>query len=101
MTFLVVNVGQEGFSSEFLKEYNVEALLEVLQKRGWSEASFLYCGRRHGWCGSGFWVMTLPESSHFSFWLSLGGGGFFGWRVAAVKKCLNYVLDVRQPSGGW
>ena len=34
MTFLVVNVGQEGFSSEFLKENNVEALLEVLRKKG-------------------------------------------------------------------
>ena len=34
MTFLVVNVGQEGFFSEFLKENNVEALLEVLQKKG-------------------------------------------------------------------
>ena len=34
MTFLIVNVGQEGFFSEFLKENNVEALLEVLQKKG-------------------------------------------------------------------
>ena len=34
MTFLVVNVGQKGFFSEFLKENNVEALLEVLQKKG-------------------------------------------------------------------
>ena len=46
--------------------------------------------------------MTLPECSLFAFWLSLGEGrGFLGWRVAQVEKCLNYVLDVRQPSGGW
>ena len=45
--------------------------------------------------------MTLPEHSLFSFWLSLGGGrGFLGRRVARVEKCLNDVLDVRQPSGG-
>ena len=45
--------------------------------------------------------MTMPERSLFSFWLSLGGGGFLGWRVARVEKCLNYVSDMRQPSGGW
>ena len=46
--------------------------------------------------------MTLPERSLFSFWLSLGEGrGFLGSRVARVEKCLNYVLDVLQPSGGW
>ena len=45
--------------------------------------------------------MTLPERSLFSFWLSLGGGGFLGLRVARVVKYLNYVLDVRQLSGGW
>ena len=34
MTFLVVDVGQEDFFAEFLKETNVDALLEVLQKKG-------------------------------------------------------------------
>ena len=34
MTFLVVDVGKEGSFSELLKENNVEALLEVLQKKG-------------------------------------------------------------------
>ena len=47
-------------------------------------------------------MMTLPERSVFSFWLSLGEGrGFFGWRVARVEKCLNYVLGVRKLSRGW
>ena len=41
MTFWVVNVGQEGFFSEFLKENNVEALLEVLQKKG--GRALLFC----------------------------------------------------------
>ena len=44
MTFLVVNVRQEGFFSEFLKENNVEALLEVLQKKGGRRLLFQYCG---------------------------------------------------------
>ena len=34
VTYLVVNVGQEGFLPEFLKENNFKALLEVLQKKG-------------------------------------------------------------------
>ena len=46
--------------------------------------------------------MTLLERSLFSFLFSWGGGrGFLGWRVARVEKCLNYVWDVWQPTGGW
>ena len=44
MTFLVVNVGQKGFFSEFLKENNVEALLEVLQKKGGRRLLFCIVG---------------------------------------------------------
>ena len=34
MTFLVVNVRQEGFFPEFLKENNVEACLKLCKRRG-------------------------------------------------------------------
>ena len=44
MTFLVVNAGQEGFFPEFLKENNVEALLEVLQKKGGRRLLFCIVG---------------------------------------------------------
>ena len=44
MTFLVVNVGQEELFSEFLKENNVEALLEVLQKKGGRRLLFCIMG---------------------------------------------------------
>ena len=44
MTFLIVNVGQEGFFFEFLKENNVEALLEVLQKEGGQRLPFCIVG---------------------------------------------------------
>ena len=44
MTSLVVNVGQEGFLFEFLKENNVEALLEVLQKKGGPRLLFCNVG---------------------------------------------------------
>ena len=44
MTFLVVNVGQEGFSSEVLNKKNVEALLEVLQKKGGRRLLFCIVG---------------------------------------------------------
>ena len=44
MTFLVVNVGQEGFLSVFLKENNVDALLEVYQKKGGWRLLFFIVG---------------------------------------------------------
>ena len=44
MAFSVVDVGQEGFLPEFLKEYNVQALLEVLQKKGGRRLLFCIVG---------------------------------------------------------
>ena len=46
VAFLVVNVGQEGFFSEFLEENNVKTLLEVLQKKRGRGLLFCVVGDR-------------------------------------------------------